>query len=188
LSVARLVPVKGHVYLIDALYKLRASGIDAKLNLAGDGPLRKELETQTKALGLENHVVFLGAKSSSEIRELFAEADIAILASTSETVGLVNMEGMMSGRPVIATSVLGVPELVEDQSTGFLCPPADSDCLARKVKWILNNPSTSREIVEAGKRRVREQFDREKCTLELIRQWNTWGDQYSASAPKTLVD
>lgn len=171
LCVARLNPEKGHQYLFQALSLLRHSGLQFHLNLAGDGPLRQDLEALAIQLGLQDSVSFLGAQSSLEVRQLFLACDIAVLASTGESMGLVNMEGMACGRPVIATRVLGVPELVSDKITGFLCPPGDSKAIAENIDWIITHPVETYSIVAAGQQRVSDEFSRELCTKQLINFW-----------------
>jgi glycosyltransferase involved in cell wall biosynthesis len=174
LCVARLAPEKGHRYLLEAVRLLRDRGTGAELTLAGDGPLRQELEALARTLRIEPSVKFLGARSTIEVRNLFQECDIAVLSSLSEGIPIVAMEGMISGRPVIATAVQGVPELVEDRVTGFLCPPRAPECIAGAVEWILANPEKTKAVVEAGKARVKQEFSRERCTEQLLALWRHW--------------
>lgn len=171
LCVARLDPEKGHTYLLQAVRLLRDAGMNVELVLVGDGRLRDELLAQATQLEIGSRVTFLGARSATEVREQFQACDIAVLTSLSEGVPIAAMEGMISGRPVIAPAVLGVPELVEDRVTGFLCEPASPESIARTVQWILANPAETRMIVEAGKQRVKAGFRRETCTEELIALW-----------------
>jgi glycosyltransferase involved in cell wall biosynthesis len=171
LCVARLEPEKGHTYLLQATRLLCDAGLNVELVLVGDGKLRDELSAQAAQLGLGSRVTFLGARSATEVREQFEACDIAVLASLSEGVPIATMEGMISGRPVIAPAVLGVPELVEDRVTGFLCEPGSPESMARAVQWILANPERTRKIVEAGKQKVTNDFCRETCTEELIALW-----------------
>ena len=171
ICVARLVPEKGHQYLFEAVRILIARGAAVNLSLAGGGPLRGTLEDLANKLAISANVHFLGEQTGVQVRQLFRDCDIAVLASLSESMGLVNMEGMASGRPVIATAVLGVPELVEDRVTGFLCPPANPEAIVDTIQWILARPDDTREIVECGKKRVKTEFSREECTRQLISAW-----------------
>lgn len=172
LCVARLVPEKGHQYLFEAVRKLIARGVAVSLSLAGGGPLKVALEDLANKMKISANVHFLGEQTGLQVRQLFRDCDIAVLASLSESMGLVNMEGMASGRPVIAPAVLGVPELVEDRVTGFLCPPANSEAIVDTILWILSHPDDTREIIERGKKRVKTEFSREECTGQLISAWN----------------
>lgn len=169
--VARLVTEKGHCHLLEAVRLLVDEGMAVELKLAGDGPLKQELIDLARSLGLAQHVQFLGEQTGVQVRQLFQQCDIAVLASLSESMGLVNMEGMASGRPVIATAVLGVPELVEDKVTGFLCPPGEPRAIAATVHWILAHPAETQEILERGKMRVKTEFSREACTRKLLEMW-----------------
>jgi len=173
LTVARLVPEKGHQVLLQALRLLTDSGLAVHLKLAGDGPLKQELIDQTQRLGLEHSVEFLGEQTGLQVRQLFQECDLAVLASLSESMGLVNMEGMASGRPVIATAVLGVPELVEDRVTGFLCPPGDPHAISQTIQWILAHPEETKAVLLRGKQRVETEFSRDACTRQLIQLWQS---------------
>lgn len=172
LCVARLVPEKGHQYLFEAVGILIARGVAVSLSLAGGGPLKGALEDLAKKMAIGANVHFLGEQTGLQVRELFRDCDIAVLASLSESMGLVNMEGMASGRPVIATAVLGVPELVEDRVTGFLCPPANPVAIADTIQWIRSHPDETREIIERGKKRVKTEFSRDACTRQLLSAWN----------------
>ena len=171
LCVARLEPEKGHTYLLQAVRLLRDAGLNVELTLVGDGQLRDELSAQAAQLEIGSRVTFLGARSATEVREQFLACDIAVLTSLSEGIPIVTMEGMISGRPVIAPAILGVPELVEDRVTGFLCEPRSPESIAGTVQWILAHPAMTRTIVEAGKQRIKKDFRRETCTGELIALW-----------------
>jgi glycosyltransferase involved in cell wall biosynthesis len=174
LCVARLMPEKGHHYLFEAVRLLVDQGLAVELVLAGEGPLRAELESLSRNLGIHRHIRFLGEQTGLQVRQLFRDCDIGVLASVSESVGLANMEGMASGRPVVATAVLGVSELVEDRVTGFLCPPRDTKAIANAIQWILAHPDDTQLIVERGKQRVKAEFSRDECTRQLIRAWDYW--------------
>lgn len=174
LCVARLVPEKGHRHLFEAVRMLVVRGITVNLNLAGDGPLRGALENLAAEMAIASNVHFLGEQTGIQVRQLFQECDIAVLASISESMGLVNMEAMASGRPVIATAVLGVPELVQDRITGFLCPPGDPSAIVETIQWILANPDETQTIIERGKKRVKIEFSRTKCTQQLINAWRNF--------------
>ena len=81
------------------------------------------------------------------------------------------MEAMASGLPVIATSVRGVPELVEDKVTGLLCPPADPDSISKAIQWALGNPIKIDRMRIAARNKIHQEFERDKCTSKLISIW-----------------
>jgi len=171
LCVARLEGSKGHAYLFAALRQLVDDGLAPILKLAGDGSLRQALEAEVARLGLADHVEFLGEQTAEQVKALFEWCDLSILPSVSESMGLVNMECMAAGRLMIATEVLGVPELVQDRITGLLCPPADPAAIARAVQWVLAHPRESAAMVRRGQELVQREFDRTLCTAQLIDLW-----------------
>jgi glycosyltransferase involved in cell wall biosynthesis len=173
------MPEKGHQYLFEALRLLVEQGIAVELNLVGEGPLRAELEGLAAKLAIRPYIRFLGAKTGLQVSQLFRDCDIGVLASVSESLGLVNIECMAGGRPVIATAVLGVSELVEDRVTGFLCPPGDPVAIADTIQWILAHPDETQVIVERGKERVKTEFSREECTRRLVLAWDSWDQALS---------
>ena len=172
LCVARLEEIKGHAYLFEAVRKLLDDGYRPLLRLAGEGSHRESLEAHAARLGLAGHVEFLGAQTAAQVKALFAWCDLSVLPSMSESVGLVNMECLASGRLMIATRVLGVPELVQDRITGLLCPPGDPDALAAAVKWALRHPDEATAMVLRGQALVRSEFERTRCTAQLIALWS----------------
>lgn len=148
--VARLSPEKGHAILLNALGMLKLRGIDARLDLVGDGPTRKALEEQVRRLGLENQVTFHGWKSGREVRELVLEARALVLPSFVEGLPVVIMEAFALQRPVIATWVGGVPELVVDAHTGWLVSPGSAESLANACEAAL--ATAPQHLVDMGRR------------------------------------
>ncbi len=132
LNVAALAEKKGHRYLFEALSDLP----DVTLDVVGDGELRSELERQAAALGLGDRVRFLGERSKQEVAELMRHADLFVLPSLAENLPVVLIEAQASGLPAVATSVGGVPELV-DAAAGVLVPPADPAALAAAIPTVL---------------------------------------------------
>ena len=128
-SVGRLVDDKGHQHVIDACRLLRERGHDFRCYFLGDGPLRKPLLQQINALGLGNHVVLAGSKTSGELAEWYRAADFSVLASLSEGVPNVLLESMACGTPFVATNVGGIPEMA-DHYMDQLVPPANPGTFA----------------------------------------------------------
>ncbi|HEX2160341.1 MAG TPA: glycosyltransferase [Thermoleophilaceae bacterium] len=129
LNVAALAEKKGHRYLLDALVDLP----DATLDIVGDGELRGDLERQANALALGDRVRFHGERSKEEVAALMRAADLFVLPSLAENLPVVLIEAQASGLPAVATSIGGVPELVDDQA-GLLVPPADPAALAAAIR------------------------------------------------------
>jgi len=156
-SVARLSPQKDHVSLIQAFSIAASRNGHLRLLLAGDGPLRLEVEARVKALGLEGKVRFLGVRA--DVPEILAAADVFVLSSRWEGNPLSVMEAMAAGKPVIATAVGGVPELVQDGVSGVLVPPENVEALADAMLKLAGDAALRTRSGQAAFRRAKERFD-----------------------------
>ncbi len=144
--VGRLVPEKGLDAVLDALAPLFALFPGASLTVAGEGPLRAPLEARVATLGLSRQVRFLGAVPPHGASELLRNASIVIVPSRIEGFGLVALEAAQLGRPVVATRVGGLPEVVRHESTGLLVAAGDSAGFAHAVARLLCNPAEARRM------------------------------------------
>lgn len=151
-TIARLHPVKGHSYLLTAAARVLQTRPDTQFLVVGDGPLRQELEKLAAALGISARVRFTGYYP--EIADIYAVTDIVCLPSLMEGMGLVLIEAMAFGRPVVASRVGGIPEVVEDKVTGLLVPPADADRLADALLTLLQDPSQAALLGKNGRQQV----------------------------------
>jgi glycosyltransferase involved in cell wall biosynthesis len=133
------------------------------LVLVGGGDLRLELEQEALRLGLK--VVFTGTQE--DVRSLIAMFDLAVLASHTEGFGIFLLEAMALCKPVVATRVGGIPEVVVDGETGYLVPPGEPEKLAQSILAILEDDR--KKIGRAGRRRVEEVFSLEKTLAETSR-------------------
>jgi glycosyltransferase involved in cell wall biosynthesis len=124
--------------------------------LVGDGELRGELEAQARRLGLAPHVRFAGWRDN--VAEVLALADVFVLPSESEGFGRVLVEAMAMGRPVVATNVGGIPDIVLDGETGLLVEPADPAALASAVGALLDEPARAARLGAAGRARAESTF------------------------------
>ena len=139
LAVGRLVPQKGFDVLLEAMAILvKDPAFQCRLLIAGDGPERASLERFADDLALADRVRFLGATDRARISSLFRGAEAFVLPSRHEPFGIVNLEAMAAGVPIVATAVGGVPEFVVDRETGLLVEPDDSRALARGISRILS--------------------------------------------------
>lgn len=163
--VGRLAAVKGVRILLDALAQARQSYSDLSLTLVGDGPDRAALEAAAAPLG--SAVRFTGYQSQSEVANLLAQSDALVLPSFAEGVPVVLMEAMASGKPVIATRVAGVAELVEDGVSGYLVAPGDTDGLAQTIIRLYNEVGKAPDMGVSGQRKVQAEFDIEKEAARL---------------------
>jgi glycosyltransferase involved in cell wall biosynthesis len=152
----RLEEQKGAVYLIRAAAKVLAHNRAVRFVIAGDGRLREPLESLARKLGVAEAVTFLGWRRDSAA--LLKQIDILAMPSLWEAFGLSAAEAMAAGKPVVASSVEGLPEVVEDGRTGILVSPADDDALARAILDLSVDPARRRAMGIAGRARVERLF------------------------------
>jgi glycosyltransferase involved in cell wall biosynthesis len=169
-SVGRLVYYKGLEYLIHAMADVRG-----KLVIVGDGPLRRKLETLATRLGVADKVSFAGEIDDAEALAHYHAAAVFVLASVarSEAFGIVQIEAMATGLPVVNTSLdSGVPLVSLHEETGLTVPPADPPALAAAMNLLLDNPDLRLQYGQAGAQRARREFSLDKMlerTLHLYR-------------------
>jgi len=171
---------KGVLYLLQALQMLREDGI--KLTIVDDaerhssyiedvGPLPSYGLKLVKKLDLDGMVHFTGRLTHKELAQHYSAAQIAVVPSLYEGFGIPAAEAMACGTPVISTTGGALPEVVGD--AGILVPPRSADALAAAIKQLLNDKQTQRQMSEAGRKRVREQFNWEQAarkTLEVYQE------------------
>ena len=167
ISVGNLLPWKGFSDLIDAFKEaLDAGGRDMRLIIVGKGPEREALEKQAGELSISDKVCFKGQLKRSEIADLFAESDAFVLLSKGETFGVVYIEAMASGLPVIATAC-GGPDGFVDSTNGILVPVGDREAY---VKALLEMAGGAREFnKEAIREETLRRFSPEEIARELTR-------------------
>jgi glycosyltransferase involved in cell wall biosynthesis len=156
ICIASLEQQKGHPYLIEAMLKVRTALPDVLLLLVGDGSLRRKLEGDVESSGLTTSVNFLGRRT--DIPLLLAAADLLVLSSLWEGLGLVLAEAGASGLPVVATRVDGIPEIIRDRVTGLLAPPRNSEFLADAIVSLLQDDRRRLEMGENARNLVNERF------------------------------
>lgn len=142
--VARLVAVKGVEYLLEAVPLVRAAVPGATVVFVGDGVLRPVMERRAAALVPDGAVVFLGLRS--DVPEILQLSDVAVLPSLNEGMGRAAVEALAAGRPVVASRVSGIQDIVVHGETGFLVPPADPRALADAVLRVLATPGLAQTM------------------------------------------
>jgi colanic acid/amylovoran biosynthesis glycosyltransferase len=158
-AIGRLAEQKGFPLLIEAIALTRETCPDLHLTLVGDGPLRAELEARATALGVQNHITFAGWQDESGVRAALAASTALILPSFAEGLPVVVMEAMAAGRPIIATSIAGVPELVTPD-VGWLVPAGDATALAQAIQTLAQTPpETLLQMGTAARARVLSRHD-----------------------------
>lgn len=175
LSVGRLVPVKGHRHLITACARLRERGLDFDCEIVGDGPERGALQEQVASCGLQEQVRLAGSLPQEDVARKLAGAEVFVLPSVVDENGATDilptvvLEAMGSGRPVVASRVGGLTELVEDGRTGVLVPPADGLALGEALASLLHDAPRRAEMGGAGRAKVEAEFNVERST-DTLRQ------------------
>jgi len=143
--------------MLAALPEVAAAFPAVRYLLVGDGPHRPALEEQVRALGLDGRVLFAGARD--DVARMLAAADLFVLPSLTEALPTVLAEAMAAGRPIVATTVGGIPEMVRHGEAALLVPPADPGALAAAVCRLLANPRQAAAMGRSGRRLVAERFD-----------------------------
>jgi glycosyltransferase involved in cell wall biosynthesis len=155
LVAANLVQRKGVDVLLAAVAAL-APRSRCALWVAGDGPERAALEAASARLGIAERVRFLGRRS--DVPDLLEACDVFVLPSRQEGLGVAALEAMARGRPVVASAIGGLGEIVIPEQTGLLVPPGDAAVLAAALERLLADPALARRLGSAGAARVAEHF------------------------------
>jgi len=154
--VGRLTDAKDHMGLLSAWAKVLNEAIEGKLIIVGDGELREVLHRRVDELGLGSDVVFLGQRN--DIPQIISKMDLLILPSKREGFPISLLEYMAFRKPVIATNVGGVPEIIQHGENGYLIPSEDPDALADAMLYFLSHRDAFVSLAEAGRRTVLEKF------------------------------
>ena len=155
-TVGRLTPVKGIPYLLDAARILLRQGANVKVLVVGDGSIRQDLLAQARNLGVGERVVFLGHREDTDV--LLQALDIFVLPSLSEGIPMALLEAMAASRPIVASRVGGIPEIIEDGVEGFLVESMDVNNLAERCRRLIESPDVARKMGEQGRKRVESEF------------------------------
>lgn len=168
--VGRLAEQKGQLVLVEAAARLAAAGTPFELVLAGDGPMRPQLEAAVAARGLGDRVRITGWLSNAAVRAELAAARAMVLPSFAEGLPVVIMEALALGRPVVTTYVAGIPELVRDGESGWLVPAGDPDALAAALtRALAADEATLAAMGRAGAEAVRAAHDAGTEAAKLVR-------------------
>ena len=164
-TVGRLAIQKGHRYLIEAFPTVKEEFPTAKLLIVGhdDKGLREDLEGLIARLGLEGEVFLPGYLDGVSVMN---SIDVFVLPSLWEGLGLVLLEAMAAGKPIVASRVSAIPEIVIDGETGILVPPKNPKALADAISNMLRNPERSREMGIKGQKRLVQEFSVDKMIVE----------------------
>ncbi len=173
LFVGRLVERKGVEYLIRAT-SLVASQMELKLDIVGDGDLKVELEKLADSLKLRGRINFAGRASDELLDEYYRNCDLFVLPAIvdrkgdTEGLGMVLVEALSYGKPVVASAVGGIVDIVKDQETGILVPEKDEKALAQAMILLLKNPSLADKLASAGYQHIVEYFGWDKIVNKTL--------------------
>jgi glycosyltransferase involved in cell wall biosynthesis len=160
LCIGRLIPIKGHLVLLRALAQARARVPGLVLDVAGRGPLEPALKAYARELGVEDAVRFLGFVS--QVERAIEESAIVVVPSLGEGFGMVALEAMERARPVIASSVGGLPEIVAHGETGLVVPAGDAEVLAEAMVELGSDLGRAGAMGAAGRERALAKFPPER--------------------------
>lgn len=150
--VGRLTPPKDHSTFLKAAELILQKAPQARFLIVGDGPLRKDLALQAQKIGLGEALIFTGLRK--DIPAVLAALDVLVFSSLWEGLPVALLEGMSAARPVVATAVGGIPEVVVPDKSAFLVPPGDADALAQACLRLASDSATRRSMGQAGLERV----------------------------------
>lgn len=168
LSVSNLIRTKGVDFNLLAIAKLVSRHRGLRLEVIGDGPERRRLRRLTGSLGLQNCVSFLGRQPHRRVMEHMARCDVFSLPSWNEGFGVVYLEAMANGKPVIGCQGEGIEDFVEHGKTGLLVKPRDVDSLGEALDFLLSHPDEARAMGERARKVVLENYTWERNAVKTI--------------------
>jgi len=180
LMLGRLVEIKGHIYALSAIKIAVDNGLrNIRLLIAGDGPLRNELATYCRKVGIHGNVIFLGHRADA--CRLIRAAHIFMITSLDEGIPYSLLEAMDGGKPVIATAVGGIPEVVQDRVNGLLVPPRCSDDIARAIALLCRDREAREILARQAEMTVRTHFSAIAMAEKTVELYDTMqtGNEYA---------
>lgn len=165
-TVAILRRKKGHHVLLDAVPGILKEAPQAVFVFAGDGPQRENIESQIKILGIEKNVLLLGLRA--DVPEVLKGIDIFALPTLQEALGTSILEASAMRKPVVASAVGGVPEVIADGSTGFLVQPEDSRAIETAIIRLIRDEKLRREMGQNGRELVERDYSTDKMTEKVL--------------------
>lgn len=174
-SAARLTETKAFPVLIDACARLARTGLDFECWIAGEGPQQSEVEDAIRQHDVADRVKLLGPRPQHEIARLIGEADVFVLPSVIAYSGQMDgipvalMEAMAAGKPVIASAVSAIPELVDDGRSGLLVDVTHPEQLANALRRLIDDPALREQMGHVGQEKVRREFDVQRTAGALLK-------------------
>lgn len=174
LSVGRLVDKKGIKYLIMAMKEVIKEFPRTKLIIGGSGPEKENLEKLSESLDLKENVVFVGYIKNADLPKYYASSDIFVLPSIetkggdTEGLGVVLLEAMASGIPLIGSNIGGITDIIKNNETGLLTRPENPEDISDKIVMLLSNKKLRRKFSEEGLRTIKEKFSWDVVTIKFV--------------------
>jgi glycosyltransferase involved in cell wall biosynthesis len=184
-TVTRLMESKGNRYLVDAASILARRRNDVRVAVVGEGPLLPELEAQARELGVSRRVTFLGFQR--DVAQAFAAFDVSVFPSLWEGTPLTVFEAMAMRKPIVATTVDGLRDVLRDEDNALLVPPRDADSLARALERALDGPELASRLSERALHTSRR-FDIQRFVRKMERLYELLVERYRASGGRPRWD
>ena len=166
--VGRIAPVKNHRLFFDAMARVLAECSTRHVVVVGDGDLRPAMERYVREIGIADRVSFLGWRY--DLPQVYTDLDVVVISSNNEGTPVTAIEAMAAGRPVVATRVGGLPDVISDGETGYLVPPGNVERLASAVERVLSDGETAERLRRKARDSVRHKFvvDRLATDIDLL--------------------
>jgi glycosyltransferase involved in cell wall biosynthesis len=168
-TVGRLSPQKGMHIFLEAARLILGERPESRFWVVGSGPLRRRLEETARRLGIERATSFLGHRS--DVAGLMAASDVIAMTSVREGLPMVLLEALALARPVVATAVGGIPEVIQDHTSGWLVPPNAPALLAERMLQIVEHPDRAASIGASGQARVSSEFSAAESARRLAQSY-----------------
>jgi glycogen(starch) synthase len=181
LCLGRLVRQKGFDIALNAFARVTRRFPNTRMIVAGDGPDRIPLERQAAELGLREFIDFIGWVAPDQVPRLINTATLVLMPSRWEGLPSVALQASMMARPVVATTVGGLPEVVIHRQTGVTVRPEDQAALAAAVVFLLEHPEEAVRMGQAGRRRVQDVFNWQRCVEAYDRLYRKLGESLTAA-------
>lgn len=162
------VPKNGIEYLIRAAPRVLSEAPETMFVIGSDGPLMDYHKGLAKNLGIEDHILFVGRIPRMDLPYYYAASDVFVIPSVIEAFGLVTVEAMACGKPVIGTNVGGIPGIIIDRFNGFLVEPKNPENIAEKIILLLENPKLQKKMGQSGRKIAEEKFDIKKRVRKIL--------------------
>jgi glycosyltransferase involved in cell wall biosynthesis len=181
--VGRIFPIKNHALFLESAARIAAQEPAARFVVVGDGVFRPNLENQARELGITDRVLFTGWRR--DLPRIYADLNVLVVSSDNEGTPVSAIEAMASSRPVVATRVGGLPDLIEDQKTGRLVPPRDAEALGSAVLDLLNNRQTACELGQNAMEAVRQRFTVQRLLSDMDHLYTELLEEKAIDIPAT---